>query len=204
MKEILIADTDHSYEELYFSVGPLECTGPVAKTITYGTSCYKVITAPTTWQQAANACKRINAHLATIDDDDERVYLSKLTHALVGPLSTLWSGAECTSIDSADSVSCDAKYGYICEAEFGQYRSFKRVSSDQSPNTILSSRKAVSSGVCSLYCEDTANCNSFSYNADTHDCKMSSETTDSSAVSEDGYELFILQTTYESCQMHLD
>ncbi|XP_071943712.1 uncharacterized protein [Antedon mediterranea] len=202
MKEILIADTDDSHEKAYFTVGPLECTGPVAKTITYGTSCYKVITAPTTWQEAANACKRINAHLATIDDDDERVYLTKLTHALVGPLSTMWSAAECTPIDSADSVSCDAKYGYICETEFGQYRSFKRVSSDQSPNTILSSRKSVSSGVCSLYCEDTANCNSFSYNADIHDCKMSGETIDSSAVSEDGYELFILQTTYGRCQMH--
>ncbi|XP_071941204.1 uncharacterized protein [Antedon mediterranea] len=199
MKEILISDTDDSVEKAYFSVGPLECTGPVAKTITYGTSCYKVITAPITWQEAANACKRINAYLATIDDDDERVYLTKLTHALVGPLSTLWSGAQCIPIDSADSVSCDAKYGYICESKFGLHRNFRRVSSGQSPNTILSSRKAVSSGVCSLYCE---NCNSFSFNADTHDCKMSNETTDSSAVSEDGYELFILQTSYyETCQM---
>ncbi|XP_071941205.1 contactin-associated protein like 5-1-like [Antedon mediterranea] len=205
IKELKIADVDSSSESAYFRIGPLICQGSIHahRTVRRATACYKVITAETTWQEAANACKRINAYLATIDDDDERVYLTKLTHALVGPLSTLWSAAECTPIDSADSDSCDAQYGYICESKLSEIKSYKNAGMNKSPlgSSLLSSRKAVSSGVCSLYCEDTANCNSFSYNADTHDCKMSSETTDSSAVSEDGYELFTLKSTYQSCAM---
>ncbi|XP_033113871.1 uncharacterized protein LOC117114333 [Anneissia japonica] len=157
-----------------------------------------------TWQEAANSCQRMNAHLVTIDDDDERVYLTKLTQALV-PLSSFWSDAECSPVSAGLSFSCDALIGYVCESDVSEYNHFKKFGSDKSPleGSLLSSKTAISSGACSLHCERSAICNSFSYNSETHECKMSSERTDSNAVSENGFDLFILQTTYKECQMHL-
>ncbi|XP_071952032.1 hemocytin-like isoform X2 [Antedon mediterranea] len=199
--------------------------------IIYNHHCYKYSEDLLTWSEAKAVCENSQTHLITINTEEELNYFVGISidktwtglNDIEDEGNPVWLIHEqpptfdvATNSEDDDCcrirtnvqhrikyVECSLQLLYICEGSTTIYTKYSLVMKGKSPaaDDVVRHVLAVSSGACSLECGNDDVCVSFSFNAFSNECILSTNTGHSSEElnEAEGFDFFGITSSEETC-----